>query len=204
MRDAVDACLTKAFRDVAVPEGLAERLLAGLAVERPRRRSRRWLLAGGGLLAAAASIVLAVWLGGPKAACVSEECAIRAAIRSFNEDSEQPGQLLANQSAPADYPFSPSVWKIRGTTWRHLAGDGLLGHPGVVYDLGPAGTHAALYVVACDDVKGVGTTPPPQPTSDTAGCCASAWQEGGLLYILVVEGDRSMYGRYLIPRSPVA
>jgi len=82
MRDAVDACLTKAFRDVAVPEGLAERLLAGLAVERPRRRSRRWLLAGGGLLAAAASIVLAVWLGGQKGVCVSEECAIDEAIQS--------------------------------------------------------------------------------------------------------------------------
>ena len=34
MRDSIDACLTQAFRDVPVPEGLAERLLAGLAVKR--------------------------------------------------------------------------------------------------------------------------------------------------------------------------
>ena len=94
MRDAVDACLTKAFRDVAVPEGLAERLLAGLAVVRPQsHRSRRWLLVAGGLLTAAATIVFAVWLGGPKAACVSEERAIDEAIQSFNEGFEQPALL---------------------------------------------------------------------------------------------------------------
>ena len=35
MRDAADGRLTRAFHDVAVPEGLGDRLLAGLAVERP-------------------------------------------------------------------------------------------------------------------------------------------------------------------------
>jgi len=204
MRDAVDACLTKAFRDVAVPEGLAERLLAGLAVAQPRsHRSRRWLLVAGGLLTAAATIVFAVWLGIPKAPCVSEEFACETAIQSFENGFGQPGRLLANRPAPAAFPFSPQVLPIRGTRWQNL--NDFLGHPGVVYELpGPAGTHAALYVVACKNVTGVGTAPSAQPTFTTAGCCASAWQDGGLLYVLVVEGDRSMYGRYLIPRSPVA
>jgi hypothetical protein len=204
MRDAVDACLTRAFLDVPVPEGLAERLLDRLAAERPRlRRSRRWLLAGGGLVAVAASIMLAVWLVGQRGACVSEQGALDEAIQLFAEGFEQPGHSLSNEPAPPAYPISSSV-SIRGTSWRDL--DNFLGHSGVVYELpGPGGTHAALYVVACENVEGIGSAPAMQPTSNTAGCCASAWQEGGLLYVLVVEGDPSTYRRYLnLPYSPVA
>ena len=204
MRDAVDARLTKAFRDVPVPEGLAERLLDRLAAERPRSRSRRWLLAGGGLLAAAAGLVLAVWLGGPRVECVSEESARNEAIQLFGEGFKQPGHLLANEPAPAEYPFSPWVLSIRGTSWRHL--DDFLEHSGVVYELpGPGGTHAALYVVACENIEEIGTEPAMQHPFMTAGCCASAWQEGGLLYVLVVEGDASTYGRYLnLRHNPAA
>jgi hypothetical protein len=80
-----------------------------------------------------------------------------------------------------------------------------LGHRGVVYELpGPGGTHAALYVVDCGDIAGISATPAQQPPSTTAGCCASAWQKDGLLYVLVVEGDASLYRGYLTPRSPVA
>jgi hypothetical protein len=207
MRDAVDACLTKAFRDVAVPDGLAERLLAGLAVERPRPRSRRWLLAVGGLAAAAATVLLAVWLGGAKGECVSEETARDEAIQQFNVGSPQPGLSLASlpTSTAAAYPFSAQVLPIRGTTWRQV-GD-FLGCSAVVYDLpGPAGTRAALYVVACTNVAGIGSSPAmPQQVFMTNGCCASAWLEGGLLCVLVVEGDKSTYGQYLkLPSSPVA
>jgi hypothetical protein len=198
----VDIRLTQAFRDVAVPEGLAERLLAGLAVKRPR--SRRWLLVGGGLLAVAASLLLAVWLGGPRNECYSKECAIDQAIQAFGAGFTQPSHLLTNQSAPTAYPLSPWVRQFPGTRWRHV--DDFLGCSGVVYELsGPGGTRAALFVVARDDVNGVGTAPAFQLPRSTGGFCASAWQEDGLLYVLVVEGDRSSYGRYLNPpRSPVA
>jgi hypothetical protein len=206
MRDAVDACLTKAIRDVAVPEGLAERLLAGLAVERPRRRSRRWVLLAGGLAATAATMLLAVWLGGYNALPpVSAESAREEAIQLFGAAANQPGCLLANGNAPAGFPFSSYVLSVPGTKWRCL-NNFFLGRSGAVYDLlGPAGARAALYVVACNNPVGLGQSP--ESSRDvimTSGCCASAWQEGGLLYVLVVQGDRSNYEQYLkLPSSPV-
>ncbi len=225
MRDDVDARLTKAFRDVAVPEGLAERLLAGLAAdsgadipfcqaalglpgeqESLPHRSRRWFFVSGGLAAAAATILLAVWLGGPASESVSEDSVRNEAIQLFNSGVKQPGYLLAN-GAPSNYPFSQQVLSIQGTKWRYLGG--FLGsYSGVVYDLpGPPGARGALYVVVCNGVKQLGQSPDsPQNAFTTAGsnCCASAWQEGGLLYVLVVEGDPSNYGRYLKPPSPIA
>ena len=80
-----------------------------------------------------------------------------------------------------------------------------MGHRGVVYDLpGPAGTNAVLYVVDAGALEGFGEAPALNPFT-TAGCCASAWQEGGLLYVLVVQGDPATYRAYLnLPHGPVA
>ena len=210
MRDAVDACLTQAFRDVAVPEGLAERLLAGsggraaaaaplasLAVGRRRIGCRRgddrcwpfgWAAQGG------------VRFGG---IARSNE-----AIQSFDAGFEQPGVLAGQPACTRGVPVqSAGVVDSRNDVGEHV--NDFLGRSGVVYDLpGPAGTRAALYVVACGDVEGLGTVAGDAAATSSrppAGCCASAWQEGGLLYVLVVEGDPSTYGQYLnLPRSPVA
>ena len=90
------------------------------------------------------------------------------------------------------------------TKWRPV--EGFLGRRGVIYDFSrPAGVRAALYVVD-GEVERLRTVPTLHP-STTAGssCCASAWQEGRLLYVLVVQGDRATYESYLkLPRSPVA
>ena len=79
------------------------------------------------------------------------------------------------------------------------------GRRGVVYDLpGPAGTSAALYVIDAEAAEGFDEAPALRPFT-TAGCCASSWQEGGLLYVLVVQGDPATYRAYLnLPRVPVA
>jgi hypothetical protein len=207
MRDAVDACLMRAFRDVAVPAGLAERLLAGLVVERPLRRSRRWVLTAGGLAATAATILLAVWLGNYNRGPVSAESARNEAIQLFSTEVGQSGYLLAAGNAPSGYQFSYHVRALPGTTWRYL--DDFRGYKGVVYDLrGPTGAPAALYVVACNNVgDGVGQSPDSWKdivTTASSGCCASAWQENGLLYVLVVQGDQSDYEQCLkLPSSPV-
>ena len=202
MRDSIDACLTQAFRDVPVPDGLVERLLAGLAVKQPRR-SRRWLLVGGGLLAVAASLLVALWLNMPGEERFSEQWALDEAIQSFCTGLQGPEYSLAKRPAPAEYPLSQWVIRVHGASWRHL--DGFLGGCGVVYDLpGPPGTRAALYVVARKGIDELDTAPTLRPFT-TANCYASTWQEGGLLYVLVVQGDSSTYNRYLnLPRSPVA
>jgi hypothetical protein len=203
MRDSVDACLTRAFRDVPVPDGLAERLLAGLATKQPRR-TRRWLLAASGILTAAATVLFALWLHSPAESPLSEDILCDEAIRLFDVGFDGPGNLLAKAPAPSSFPFSQWVCCVPQASWRSL-GD-LLGGQGVVYELpGPGGTRAALYVVARNGISGFNIMPTNTPGPNTAGCCASAWQEGGLLYVLVVQGDQSTYRGYLnLPRSPVA
>ena len=227
MRDSIDEKLSAVFRNVPVPEGLAPRLLDRLGNEelgtkneeftvlrssflRPRfarflipRLSRRRLIVGGGLLATAAGLLVAVWLGTQKGEYLTEPFVLDEAIQLFDLGGEQPGQLLAEKPAPPDYPFSLAVLQVRGTRWR--AFKGFLGQHGVVYDLpGPAGTCAALYVVDAKEVEGFGGAPTLHPFT-TAGCCASAWQEGELLYVLVVQGDPATYRAYLnLPQGPVA
>ncbi len=200
MRDHVDARLTAAFQDVPVPDGLAQRLLERLTAE--RTRSRRWLLIGGGLLAAAAGLLLAVWLASPREERFSEQFVLDEAIRWFDVTAQCPARLLSEKAAPEAYPVSQMVLCPGGTRWRPL--DDFLGRRGVIYDLpGPAGVRAALYVVE-READGLATSPALRPFT-TAGYCASAWQEGGLLYVLVVQGDTMAYEGHLnLPRSPVA
>jgi hypothetical protein len=214
MMDYIDERLSAALQDVPLPEGLANRILERLAGEQLAisgsqqraevRSSRRWILAvGSGLLAVAAMLLVAVWLGMHRGENLSEQFVLDEAIRSFNTPLDQLGYPIAEKAGPEEYPFSQAVLPIRGTTWRHL--DGFLGHRGVVYDLpGPGGASASLYVVEGGTVKDVGETPAWHPFT-TAGCCASAWREGGLLYVLVVQGDPATYRAYLrLPNEPVA
>jgi hypothetical protein len=203
MRDSVDACLTQALRDVPVPDGLAERLLAGLASRQPRV-SRRWLLAASGVLTAAATVLFALWLRSPAELPLSEETVCNEAIRLFDAGFDQPGKLLSKTPAPSGFPYSQWVFHVSQANWRSVGN--FLGGRGVVYELpGPGGTRAVLYVVARNGISGFDTMPTSSPASSTAGCFASAWQEDGLLYVLVVQGDQSTYRGYLnLPRSPVA
>ena len=216
-RDQVDARLTAVFRDVPTPEGLADRLLDRLAIDRaasPRdfqetpaagragkTRSRRWLLVGGSVLAVAAAVLAAVWLGANRLDRLSEQAVLDLAIRSLDV-SGKGGQLLTAKSAPEEYPFSQLVSKTRSVTWRRV--DDFLGRRGVVYNMAARdGTRANLYVIA-GEVEGLGGSPARHPFT-TAGCCASAWREGNLAYVLVVHGNQAAYEGFLnLPRTPVA
>jgi hypothetical protein len=227
MEDCVDEKLAAALHEVPVPEGLADRLLQRLAAEPawqdteltaagepsvvPRssllapRWAGRWLVAGTGLLAIAAGLFFAVWLGLARNDTLSEAFVLDEAIRSFETQAGQWGQSMARQPAPAGYPFSLAVLPVRGVRWRPLVGGGLWGHRGVVYDLpAPAGGKAMLYVVDAGTSAGFSALPARHPFT-TGGCCASAWQENGLLYVLVVQGDPATYRAFLnLPHGPVA
>jgi hypothetical protein len=216
MRDLVDEKLAAALHDVPVPEGLGQRLLErldkgelALPDMKPRpagshriaARGRGFILAGG--LTAAAAMLVAVWLGAHRGEALSPQFMLDEAIRSFDVVIDQQGALLGEKPAPADYPFSQSVLQLRGTRWRSL--EAFVGRSGVVYDLpGPAGAGAALYVIEADTTEEFDELPAVYPFT-TAGCCASAWREGGLVYVLVVQGDPATYRAYLnLPRGPMA
>jgi hypothetical protein len=79
-----------------------------------------------------------------------------------------------------------------------------LGRTGIAYDLpGRDGGRATLYVIE-QSAQGLGNEPQYHPFT-TGGYSASAWKEGGLLYVLVVQGEPHTYQNYLnLPRGPVA
>lgn len=228
----VDGRLAAVFADVPVPEGLAQRIIDRLAVARaeraasageeeatetsapqpvtpvaprPPRLSRRWLLAAGGLVTVAAGLLTAVWIFN-RPPQYTEQAVLDAAWGLFSKDeSPEQGHLLSDLDHPpaADYPISREVFRMPGTRWRSISG--FLGRGGVAYDLPePDGTpRATLYVVRLT-VPDVGAKAPPlRPQRDTGGYCVAAWQEGELLYVLVVRGDSGAYRRCLAPTGLV-
>ncbi len=205
-----DATLTACFRDVPVPEGLQERLLAHLAEAAPpvQPRSnvtrRRWILAAGSLVGTAAVWFAALWLGQP--ASYSEQDALNEAIRLFAAEAQQPpapGNLLAQLDPPSTFGPSRFVARgLRGVRWRRM--DDFLGRRGVAYDMEQGGVKAVLYVVDHRGISGLrADSPPSKPRSDTAGRATSAWREGKRMYVLVVRGNARAYRGFLSRRGPL-
>ncbi len=199
-----DDVIAAVMRDVPVPDGLAERLIERLEVSRsqPRRVSRRWAVAGGALLAVAAGLLIAAWIGINRETPYNESIVLAEAIELFNSEQEAKGLLLSENRPPASYPFSRDVLHVPGTRWRKI--EGFLGRSGIAYDLlGQGGSLATLYVVdrklSC--LSGV---PPRNARRNTGGVLTSAWQDGDLLYVLVVRGSQRNYRSFLAPLGPVA
>lgn len=167
-----------------------------------RKFSRRWLLLSGGILTTAAAIFLIVFLGMNNSGGYTKETVQAEAIGFFNNDNPTtPGKLLTNSSYPEEFPLSNAIRHPNGIRWRCLAN--FLGKEAVAYDLpSPRGSVATLYVVK-RTIPNLLDSPTLNP-SNTGGRCVAAWQENGLLYVLVVKGSQKSYEEYLAPRGPVA
>ena len=222
-----DRAIAVAFHRVPVSVGLAARILARLAgapdplgdllpiprasadvptlredmppkaaVCRTRRRS--WLWAAGAL-AAAACVLVAVLLNLPKAAKFpGVEEVLNQAIAFFDRDARTGGTLLGPASPPpAGYPPSAALpVRTCEVRWRPI--DGFLDSRGTAYDItGPGGVSATLYVVKLG-LPGLGSSPPGVPMLATGHRSTAVWQEGDLLYVLVVEGESREYERFFL------
>lgn len=112
-----------------------------------------------------------------------------------DEDAKVWGTGQALDRAPNNIPVSPLiVYSQSGSTWRFAR---FQGFDGVAYDLrGWQGTRATLYVVQ-GQAKNVPSFPPAVPGLATANCAVAAWQEGDLLYVLVVRGSSQEYQQFL-------
>lgn len=226
----VDGSLGEAFRDVPVPDGLADRIAARLSAtgeapaassderdiggaapsspiaeadKRPRRLSRGWLLGAAGSVAVmAASVVVAIVVLRPTSSTLTASEVWDGAIVFFVDDKDKDGKLVAETAPPEDYPAAPDLEPslLPAMRWRRV-GD-FLGLEGVAYDLRrPGGApRATLYVLKCQ-VPGLGAEPPLKPSRTTRNCSVGAWQTDGLLYVLVVEGGRRVYEDFLRRRG---
>jgi hypothetical protein len=230
-----DRRIAEAFDDVPVPAGLRQRVLRRLAEEaagavvpavdpelppaavstppaeaalpsppRPARIvSRRRLAAVAACVGAAAALLAVVWLNLPRTPAYTPQTVLADAQEFFSRDAFGTGSLLSEASAPRDWPFSREMVRGAGIRWRRV--EGLLGGSGVAYDLpGPPGVRATVYVVG-RTIPGLPSRPPRRPPWNTGGCMLGAWQEGGLVYVLAVQGRESDYRAYLdVPIGPVA
>ncbi len=210
----LDANLGSAFRNVPVPNGLDQRLLArveqardknvplhaeeeerfGTATAtaiRPKRLSRRRVLAAGGAVVAAAVLVIAATVY-YNSQPYSEASVLEDSVAFFQDESEDEslnsGKLLDHSPPPKAYPFSRSVGRVPQMRWRSIGK--FLGRSGIAYDLQVC-DRATLYVVR-QTVPGLGTKPPLRPQKDTGGFSAAVWQEGKLLYVLVLRGNNRL------------
>lgn len=218
-----DVVLAEAFHDVPVPDGLGDRILDRLAsarrmqaapdgstatednaaesspplAKRGRFWRRRRLLGGVAALVLAGSLLLAFSIWGDSEDALTGGMVEQVAIELFDKecDSLPAGQRADDVSPPRSHPLDPNVAQLAGIRWRWI--DGFLGHRGVAYDLAPPGSpRATLYVFKCR-VPNLGVSPPRTPACNSRNRFAAAWQSGGLLYVVVVDGGLGRYREVL-------
>ncbi|MEX2188746.1 MAG: hypothetical protein WD875_18195 [Pirellulales bacterium] len=164
-------------------------------------RWRRRAFVASGVVAVAATVMLAIHLWPEPPQPWTAEQVLDAAIGLCTRDARTDGNPLAE--APSDRMPSRQLIKVPANTqWRRIE-DAMAGSDAIAYyiDLAPGGPRATLLVVSpAAPVSGLADYPPSQPaTPTTQGVCAAAWQEGDLVYVLVVEGGPHEYKQFLRP-----
>lgn len=217
-----DEAVRAAMQDVAVPKGLAERLLdsvkrqergwneevrgaqdtadSSAEVEllrqghKPARRAAAILV---GLCAVAATVALAVWFGPWQGQLTGREVAgmARGWMNSLDRESWR-----ANAAPLAEYPLDPSL-RFASIRWQRF--EALGDRHAVAYQatLPPDRAAAYLLVIQTHRDSRLPTTPPMVPQSTTEGLCIGTWQGRGLLYVLVVPGSQLQYRRAIDSQS---
>ncbi len=212
MKDCVDEKLAAALHDVPVPEGLADRLLERLAAEPAWRRQHeelaavsflvlrslaplagRWLLAGAGLLASRRGCLWPFWLGMTRRGRSLGAVRARRGDPVVRRGGRPVGAIVGREARPGRLPLQlrrccrfggPGGGLWRGVFWAVAAWSTICrGRPE------PAPRCMWWMLRTSEGLPRVRRCILSQP----AGCCASAWQEGGLLYVLVVQGDPATY-----------
>lgn len=215
---AIDRRVLAALEDAPLPAGLEGRLLAALAAAeirqelgpatmapavasvspaslspadapfaRRRITRRRWAYAYGGI-AAAVIVGLGAWnLLPPR----YTEAEVREFALNFYRQDMPAAQSPA---AAANLPFSQQI-AIAPRVGRRV--DGFLNRTAAAFDLRTrSGAKATLYVASLS-VAGLPAAPPPRLRPVTGPQAVVAWQEGDLLYVLVVEGGEREYQQFV-------
>jgi hypothetical protein len=227
-----DRRLSEATRDVPVPVGLAERIMACLesnsvepgVVERAidlehdgdsatsathvapvrRRMGRRsWLLAA----TAASVLVAAAFTFWPRPAELTAQRLLENsgdwARKLWNVPAKWTS-LPAGQRELAGFPM-PQVINALASRWADVGDD--VEWRAVAYDVSPrGGPRAMLLVIKDGEIDEGGPSPTASPQSTTGGLMIGCWQGQGVVYVLVVEGDERSYKNLLkaAPMRPFA
>jgi hypothetical protein len=211
----LDSELSIVFRQVPVPDGLLERLMAGMVspaaaadqagsaarVGHWRVGRRTWAAAA---LAVAACWVTAVGLSGlvldrPQFR-TADELEAEALVWSVvvNPSAWQP----LNPTIATDYPPPPKhQLAAYCVVWQRLRVPALeVMCYGVTW---PDGSVGHLFVLPAHKARVRDQRPPAQPFS-TQGRNAGAWRHSGLVYVVVLEGPANRYRSLVRPGSGMA
>lgn len=206
--ERIDRAVTAATRQVSVPDGLADRILAGIHaidlasagpkdasawnVAKKHRSRRRVVWIGTGLAMAASLLIgLGLWSSRPSI----ELAEAQAQVRTFYETDDHAAPL--SDSLQTSLPI-PTSLVIGG---RSVA---LFGRAGRAYELTPLRrVRATLYVIPLwsylgPNLTGLPTTPQPQ---GTLGVTTAAWKSGTDVYVLAVQGNEQDFWRFFPPKK---
>jgi hypothetical protein len=167
----------------------------------PRQKliTRRRLVAGIATVAAATALGAAIWIHNSRSAALTSGQVLETAMDFFGRDNSPRGEPVSRVAPPSGFPISPEIVAFADIRWRRV--DDFMNGGAVAYDLPPRVGKATLYVFNCT-VTGLPQYPPLEPAVSTGGNSAAAWQSGGLVYVLVVQGDAQTYAKYLQPQGP--
>lgn len=191
-----DRAVSTALHDVPLPAGLLERLEAKLAetdaaadddptadvaLPPPARFSRRGILAAALSVAALALIAVSAMFWPRPGRQVSSAELVELSSTWFNEQLP-PAEWKPVSSAPATFAVPRVVSGAKA--WQSFATPA--GEKGVVYDLTSGlRPRARLFVIATPHTYQVGTLPT-RLRGTTGGTAVAAWQQGRLLFVVVV------------------
>jgi hypothetical protein len=220
-----DAAIAGAMEQVGVPSGLAERILDRLAAAEssttlpaavdpaalrtaeadptalplpaqsgwlllwspPQFSRRQWLGAASTIAATLlVAVFLANWLGR------GHESSLETIADGWVQQLSPTWQNM--RKAPQGFDIPPAI-TASPAGWQRIGQVG--SGRGVAYTLVHATAGTAKLFVARLSVGGLPTAPPGVPQSTTGGKAVSYWQNGSLLYVLIVDGGERSYRAFV-------
>jgi hypothetical protein len=206
--ERIDAAALRAMHNISLPAGLESRLVARLrnaAQPTPAvlcetdssRTRRRWLAWSAGFAAVVAATIAAVMLLRPPLPLDERDL---ASSRQWHDQIVAADDWLAIGSGDLDWP---GLSKLYLSPRRYRDASSIVGREAYAYDLGsPGGLQATLFVIPQEARAGLSGSPPPQPASFTLGSSIAAWQQGGVIYVVVVGSDRLQDYHKLVRTTP--
>ncbi len=206
---AWDDAISEAMHDVAVPVGLAERLLGAVELAQcepavdaqvtPARQLRdRWWSRWPARVAAAAVSVAALamvvfYLAGWNDTLTGTEVAQFAQGWIGQLDDE----AWVLSTPPGDQHNVQQVLDFPLDGWQRFAAMGDSDAVALRATVPPARSRAWLFVIQTRKGRQLPQRPPSRPNSTTGSICVGVWKSGDHLYVLAVQGTQQTYRRLL-------
>ena len=208
--ERIDAATLKAMHNISLPDGLEARLMARLREEvqptpavvsetSTSRTRRRWLAWSAGFAAVVAATIAAVMLFRPPLPLDRQDL---ASSRQWHD------QVVAADDwqtvGPGDLDL-PGFAKLYVHPRRYRDASSIVGRDATAYDLSrPGGPQATLFVIPQVARAGLPGSPPPRLEAFTLGSSIAAWQQGNVIYVVVIASDRREDYRDLVKTTPPA